>query len=116
VVAREVTLLPEHWEWLAAQPSGVSAALRRLVDAARRRAPGEERARRARDATSQFLTAMAGDRPGYEEATRALYAGDRSRFDALVRAWPKDVREHVARLAAGAFTRARRTRSRARQA
>src|SRR3954447_21903373 len=36
VVAREVTLLPRHWEWLNAQPGGASVALRRLVDAARR--------------------------------------------------------------------------------
>jgi hypothetical protein len=105
VVAREVTLLPQHWEWLAAQPGGVSGTLRRLVDAARRRAPGEEAARKARDAAGALLTALAGDRPGYEEASRALYAGDRAGFDALVRAWPKDVREHVRRIAAPWFRR-----------
>jgi hypothetical protein len=36
VVAREVTLLPRHWEWLATQPGGASVALRRLVEAAPR--------------------------------------------------------------------------------
>jgi hypothetical protein len=115
VVSREVTLLPQHWEWLEAQPSGISAALRRLVDAARRHPAREERARRAREAASRFMTAMAGNRPGYEEATRALFAGDRARFDALVRAWPKDVRDHLRRIAADGLSgraapRARRPR------
>ncbi len=103
VVSREVSLLPQHWEWLEAQPNGISAALRRLVDAARRRAPHEEQARRAQEAASRFLTAMAGDCPGYEEASRALFAGDGERFATLVARWPKDVREHALRLAAGAF-------------
>jgi hypothetical protein len=103
VVSREVTLLPRHWEWLEEQPNGISAALRRLVDEARAREPGKEDARRAKDAASRFMTAMAGDRRGYEEATRALFAGDREKFDQLVRRWPKDVREHVLGLAAGAF-------------
>jgi uncharacterized protein len=103
VVSREVSLLPQHWEWLQAQPNGSSAALRRLVDAARKRDPEKERARRAQEAASRFMTAMAGDRPGYEEAARALFAGERERFAELVRDWPRDVREHLARVASGAF-------------
>jgi hypothetical protein len=103
VVAREVTLLPQHWDWLEEQPNGISATLRRLVDAARKRAPEKERARRAMEAANRFMTAMAGDRPGYEEATRALFAADRERFDRIVRRWPKDVREHVTRIASDAF-------------
>ncbi len=98
VVSREVTLLPRHWEWLEQQPNGISAALRRLVDEARKREPEKERARRARDAAARFMTAMAGDRPGYEEASRALFAGDRARFSALVRPWPRDIRAHLERL------------------
>ncbi len=98
VVPREVTLLPRHWEWLEQQPNGISAALRRLVDEARRREPEKERALRARDAASRFMTAMAGNRPGYEEATRALFAGDRARLTSLVRSWPHDIRAHVERL------------------
>lgn len=100
VVAREVTLLPRHWDWLAAQPGGASVTLRRLVEAARRADGRSERA--ARDAAYRFMTALAGDRPGYEEATRALYAGDRARFDAQVASWPADVGDHAARLAFGA--------------
>src|SRR5437660_8052040 len=77
VVAREVTLLPRHWEWLAQQPNGASAAIRRLVDEARKRDPDEERTRLAIEAASRFLSAMAGDLPGYEEATRALFGRNR---------------------------------------
>lgn len=95
VVGREVSLLPRHWEWLEQQPSGISAALRRLVDEARKREPGRQRARALRDAASRFMTAMAGDRPGFEEATRALFAGEDARLARLVRAWPADVRRHV---------------------
>jgi len=95
VVGREVSLLPRHWEWLEQQPSGISAALRRLVDEARKREPGRQRARALREAASRFMTAMAGDRPGFEEATRALFAGEDARLARLVRAWPVDVRRHV---------------------
>jgi hypothetical protein len=95
VVAREVTLLPRHWEWLEAQPSGASAALRRLVEEASRRDPGEQEARRAIEAASRVMTALAGDRPGYEEASRALFARDGRRFAALIRAWPADVRRYL---------------------
>ncbi|HET7753075.1 MAG TPA: DUF2239 family protein [Anaeromyxobacteraceae bacterium] len=105
VISREVSLLPQHWEWLEEQPNGISATLRRLVDAARKRDPAKERARRARDAASRFMTAMAGDRPGYEEAARALFAGDADRFAQLVRRWPRDVREHLVRVASDAFER-----------
>jgi hypothetical protein len=100
VVSREVTLLPRHWEWLEQQPNGISAALRRLVEEARRREPGKERARRAREAAGRFMTVMAGDRPGFEEASRALYARDQKRLAALIRGWPPDIGAHVKRLVA----------------
>jgi len=95
VVGREVSLLPRHWEWLELQPSGISAALRRLVDQARNTEPGKERARPLRAALSRVMTAMAGNRPGYEEASRALFAGDQPRLETLVRKWPKDIRRYV---------------------
>lgn len=103
VVAREITLLPRHWDWLNAQPGGASVALRRLVEAARRDTDGEAKIRVAREAANRFMTAMAGDRPGYEEATRALFAGDQARFDAETEAWPVDIRDHSRRLAIPAF-------------
>jgi hypothetical protein len=98
VVCREVSLLPRHWEWLGRQPGGSSAALRRLVDEARKRVGGRERAREARDAAGRFMWVMAGNLPGFEEATRALYAGDRMRLDGLTNGWPPDIRDHLRRL------------------
>ncbi|WP_291840746.1 DUF2239 family protein [Brevundimonas sp.] len=95
VTPREVTLLPRHWDWLAAQPGGASVALRKLVEAALKEAEGPDRARRAKDATYRFMTALAGDKPGYEEATRMLFAGDWTAFDAAVQGWPEAVREAV---------------------
>jgi hypothetical protein len=103
VVAREVTLLPRHWDWLEAQPNGISATLRRLVEEARKRHPEEQSARRAIDAASRVMTSLAGDRRGYEEASRALFARDRKRFDQLIRPWPVHIREHLQRLVRGAM-------------
>src|SRR6185437_1330760 len=95
VVAREVTLLPRHWDWLNSQPGGASVVLRRLVDEARHANPVAERVRRAREATYRFMTAVAGNEPGYEEATRALFAGDRAHYDARIAGWPRDVRYYA---------------------
>ena len=101
VVAREVTLLPRHWEWLSEQPGGASVTLRKLVEEARRSTAGEAALRRAREACYRFMTTMAGDEPNYEEALRALFAGDKEQFDALTEQWPLDVRDHARRLASG---------------
>lgn len=98
VISREVSLLPRHWDWLEQQPNGASAAMRRLVDEARKREPGKERARRARDAAGKIMWSLAGDLPGFEEASRALFAGDAARVKALTRKWPKDVRKYIQRL------------------
>lgn len=103
VVAREVTLLPRHWEWLAEQPGGASVALRKLVEAARKAAPEDELRRRAQDAANRFMTAMAGNEPGYEDATRALFAGEKEAFTAEMAAWPEDVRSYALQLAEPAF-------------
>jgi hypothetical protein len=99
VVAREVTLLPRHWDWLSSQPGGASVALRRLVDEARRVNEGRDRVRQSQEAAYRFMAVMAGDWPGFEEATRALFAGNRERFDQLVQPWPSDVRDHARKLA-----------------
>lgn len=101
VVGREVTLLPRHWEWLAAQPGGASVALRKLVDEARRNHGAADSKREAQARTYQFLTTIAGDRPGFEECLRALYAGDRARFVELASSWPPDIMTHALDL--GAF-------------
>jgi uncharacterized protein len=99
VVAREVTLLPRHWEWLNAQPGGASVALRKLVEQARRANGDADRQRAARDAAYHFMSAMAGNLPGFEEASRALFADDRHNFTRLIAPWPADIRDHVVKLA-----------------
>jgi uncharacterized protein len=104
VHAREVTLLPRHWQWLGKQPGGASVTLRRLVDAARKDGAGKASPRAAMDAAYHFLTAMAGDRPGYEAAIRALYARDRDAFRALSGEWPSAIRDHAMALAGPAFS------------
>lgn len=103
VVGREVTLLPRHWDWLATQPGGASVTLRKLVDAARRLTEDVDRIRTARDTTFRFISTIAGDAPGFEEAVRALYAGDRERFETNTASWPTDVREHARMMAADSF-------------
>ena len=101
VVAREVTLLPRHWEWLGTQPGGASVALRKLVEDARRSSADKDRIRKAHERAYHFMSAMAGDLPGFEEGTRALFANDRAKFNELIRTWPEDIREHAGRLAFG---------------
>jgi hypothetical protein len=98
VVSREVSLLPRHWEWLNAQPSGASAALRRLVEEAMRDGHGHERARKSQEAAGHFMTAVAGDLTAFEEASRAFYAKNYERFEQLTESWPRDIRKHVRRL------------------
>ena len=104
VVAREVTLLPRHWDWLNHQPGGASVALRKLVEEARHTHRVRDRMRQSQEAAYRFMSIMAGDRPFFEEATRALFAGNHVRFDAMTGGWPVDIRDYAQKLAAGAFT------------
>ncbi len=99
VTAREVTLLPRHWDWLATQPGGASAALRRLVEEARRHSGSADALRQAQEGAYRVMTAMAGNLPGYEEAVRALFAGDRTRLHELSAVWPTDLAAYVNELA-----------------
>ena len=103
VVSREVTLLPRHWDWLNTQPGGASVALRKLVEEARRVHSGKDKVRHSQEAAYRFMSAMAGNFPGFEEAIRALFAGDSERFDNLVASWSADIRDHARKLAEGAF-------------
>lgn len=103
VVSREVTLLPRQWEWLSGQPGGASVALRRLVDEARKASVAKDERRTRQEAAYRFMTAMAGNETHYEEATRALFAGDAGRFEAATADWPRDVRLQAERFAAAAF-------------
>lgn len=103
VVSGEVTLLPRHWEWLKSQPGGASVTLRKLIDEARRAGEQQSTIRGSQEATYNFMTAIAGDFPQYEEALRALYAGDLDRFYHFIDDWAPDIRNHIKRLAANAF-------------
>ncbi len=100
VVAREVTLLPRHWDWLATQPGGASAALRRLVEAARRGDQGRDAQRLGREAAYRVMSALAGDLPGFEEASRALFAGDSDKLRREAVGWPPEVLDYVLRVLA----------------
>lgn len=104
VVSREVTLLPRHWEWLNTQPGGASVALRKLVEEAKRTGKGKEQIKQSQESCFRFMSVMAGNRPHFEEAARALFANDRGRFSELIESWPIDIRDHAKKLASGAFT------------
>lgn len=99
VVSREVTLLPRHWEWLSAQPGGASVVLRRLVEQERRLGSAKQQRRAAHEAAYKFMSAIAGDLPGFEEATRALFADNRARFEQETAKWPADIRAYAIKLA-----------------
>lgn len=103
VVAREITLLPRHWDWLNTQTGGASVALRKLVEEARRVSIGKDRIRLAQEASYRFMSAAISSEANFEEVARALFAGNRSRFNELVEPWPVDLRDYLKRLADGAF-------------
>jgi hypothetical protein len=99
VVAREVTLLPRHWDWLNEQPGGASVALRKLVEEAKRTHVDRDRVRRFQEAAYRFMSAKAGNLEGFEEATRALFRADNALFLQITEPWPADVRLFSRRLA-----------------
>ncbi|MEA5098242.1 MAG: DUF2239 family protein [Burkholderiaceae bacterium] len=103
VVGREVTLLPRHWEWLNSQPGGASVALRKLVDEARRSNETKDSIRRAQEAGYRFMSIIAGNQPGYEEAIRALFATDLERFRQQIDRWPVDLVNYLLKLTKSAF-------------
>lgn len=104
VVAREVTLLPRHWQWLASQPGGASVALRKLVELARRASEMQDRVRQASATGYKFMSTMAGHEVGFEEASRALFAGNRAGFEAQISSWPQDIQAHLKKILVDAFT------------
>jgi uncharacterized protein len=105
VVSREISLLPRHWDWLNAQPGGASVTLRKLVEEARRVNRDRDKVRRSQEVAYRFMSSMAGNLPGFEEATRALFAGNSERFDYLIHSWPADIRDYARKLSATAFHR-----------
>ncbi|MBP1129765.1 hypothetical protein JOE25_001308 [Serratia sp. PL17] len=100
VIPREVTLLPRHWDWLSTQPGGASVALRKLVEEARRNTVDRDDKRRTQERAYQFMSTMAGNMAGFEESSRALFAGDSEKFIQLTVEWPSDIRNYALSLAA----------------
>lgn len=103
VVSREIGLLPRHWDWLALQPGGASVTLRKLVEEARKQNQGKDAIRQSQNAAYKFMSAMAGDLPHFEEASRAFFAKNKPLFETLTAGWPKDIREHTLKVGALAF-------------
>jgi hypothetical protein len=103
VISREVSLLPRHWEWLAGQPGGSSATIRKLVEDARKRSSTDIRIKQVQERAYRFMSVIAGNMRGYEEALRALYRADRRNFLLHTQDWPADVRSHVVELAKPVF-------------
>ncbi|HEV2703497.1 MAG TPA: DUF2239 family protein [Steroidobacteraceae bacterium] len=103
VISREISLLPRHWEWLASQPGGASASLRKLIDEARRKSTGHVSIKQIQERAYRFMSVMAGDMKGYEEALRALYKADRRSFLLHTQEWPLDVRAHASEMAKPVF-------------
>lgn len=99
VKAREITLLPRHWEWLRSQKGGASAVLRRLVDQEIKATAGTRSDHERQSVTYAFISSIGGDLPGFEDATRQLFANDWMGFATRIANWPTDVRDYALRLA-----------------
>ncbi len=95
VTAREVTLMPKHWDWLSKQPGGASAALRRLVEAAAKASEIEDGRRACIERAYKVMYALAGHLSGYEEASRKLFAADLKGLTDATATWPADIRSYV---------------------
>lgn len=104
VVAREISLLPRHWEWLSTQSGGASATLRRLVDETKKTSFGKDLVKQAQERTYKYMSAIAGDLPNYEEALRALYKKDKALFKTQISDWPSDIKEYAKTLSIEVFS------------
>jgi hypothetical protein len=103
VISREISLLPRHWEWLASQPGGASATLRRLIDEVKKKSSARVSIKEVQERVYRFMSVIAGDLKGYEEALRALYKADRKNFLLHIHEWPADVRAHAIEMAKPVF-------------
>jgi hypothetical protein len=104
VVSREVSLLPQHWEWCSMQEGGASAAIRRLVEE-KTKAPmsAKDKTKHAQEVAYRFLSAIAGNLPNFEDAIRFLYRRDKKKFKELIADWPADLVTHTMNLTEAAF-------------
>jgi len=93
-------MLPRHWEWLALQSRSASGTLRLLIDDARRDRDGAYRVQESKEKCYQFMRDMAGNRPHFEEAIRALFAANAALFHEKIALWPAAIREEISTLSA----------------
>jgi hypothetical protein len=70
-----------------------------LVHEARKAGAEREQQRHTQERAYRVMSALAGNFPGFKEASRALFAGKLDRLAAEAQAWPPDVLEYVLRLA-----------------
>jgi len=105
VVSREISLLPQHWEWLSNQEGGASSVIRRLIDAKMNTSllSAKEKTKKVQEVVYKFLSAVAGNLPNFEEVVRYLYRKDKKKFEDLMSDWPSDVSKHASFLAKEAF-------------
>ena len=97
---RQIRLFHRHWSWLEAQPGSIDARLRQLVEQAARDPGGQYRTTAIKEACYWYMRDMAGDRPHFEDAVRALFANDTARLEQQMASWPCAIREHVTGLLA----------------
>lgn len=102
VMPREISLLPNHWEWLLNQDGGSSAVIRNLIDE-KMKSRSKDKVKSAQETTYKFLSAIAGDLPNFEEAIRFLYRKDKKKFSELISSWPKDIIKYSMMLASDVF-------------
>ncbi len=103
VISREVSLLPRHWEWLATQTGGASSILRNLVEEAKKKSANGNHSKQAQERTYKFMSAIAGDFEGYEEALRALYKKDKKNFLVQIQTWPRDIIKYLIEISGPVF-------------
>ncbi|MBT78986.1 MAG: hypothetical protein CL587_01170 [Alteromonadaceae bacterium] len=88
VKSKEVTLLPEHWEWLSLQRGGASTTLRKLIDAVMAQMTPEQERRIKQDQLYNMMRVFE-DEAGFEASSRALYRLDETAFTQAIANWPQ---------------------------
>lgn len=93
--SRDIALFERHWAWLSGQPRGINATLRLLVEDASRDPYGKYRAQQLKEECYFLMRDMVGDRPFFEEASRALFSGDLQVLKELAATWPAEVADKI---------------------
>ena len=103
VISREITLQQKHWDWLDQQSSSASAVIRKLIDQELNNPASASNIMLAKQAVDRFMSAILGNMPNYEEATRALYQGNKCLFLTLIQNYPADLKAYLEQQSTYAF-------------